>query len=119
MADTKGADMYDLNKVASVAAALESDERVCAVTVALKISDDSCKMDAYEKSVFMMLYDALPQKRTDFFDEDVVAVIETARTTPSAQIFAEIKRRREAAMEFIGRPAMKAFKAEIRRRISV
>ncbi len=110
---------YDLNRMPAVAAALDSFEKDCAITVALKISDESCKMDAYEKSVFMLLYDALPEQTSDFFEPDVFAVIQQARLRPSAQAYAAVKEEREAAMDFIGRPKMKAFKAAIRVRLAV
>ena len=106
--------MYDLEKIPSVARALNSLDKDCAITVALKITDDSCKMDEYEKSIFMKLYDALPEMRSEFFDEDVFDIILQGRTQASAQTYAKIKTLREAAMDFISRPKMKAFKAQIR-----
>lgn len=109
---------YDLTKMPEIAAAMSSFERECAITVALKISDESCKMEDYEKSVFMLLYDSLPHQSTDFFEPDVFEIIHKGRTAPTAKLYAAIKQRREAGMEFIGRPKMKAFKAEIRRRLS-
>ncbi len=110
---------YDLTRMPAIAAALDTLERDCAITVALKISDESCKMDAYEKSVFMLLYDTLPEQSTDFFEPGVFSIIQEARSTPSAQAYAAVKAEREAAMDFIGRPKMKAFKAAIRVRLSV
>ncbi len=110
---------YKLDKMSAIATNLDSFERDCAITVALKITDESCKMDDYEKSVFMMLYDVLGIKEADFFDNDVFELIEKGRAQPSAQIFSEIKKRREDAMDFITRPKMKAFKALIRERLSV
>ncbi len=109
---------YDLTRMPEIAAALDSFERDCAITVALKISDESCKMDAYEKSVFLALYKALPEQSSDFFDTPVFSLIDNAERAPSAQIFARIKPLREAAMETITRPKMKAFKAHIRQRLS-
>lgn len=46
--------------IEKVAHDLELFARDCAVTVALKITDDSCKMDDEQRAVFMSLYDALP-----------------------------------------------------------
>ena len=97
-----------------IAAGLDSFHRDCAITVALKISDESCKMDAFEKSVFLTLHKALPNQNSVMFDSSVFALIERAESRPSAQIFAEIKQLREAAMEAITRPKMKAFKAHVR-----
>lgn len=105
---------YKLERIPEVALALSGFDRVCAITVALKITDDSCKMDAYEKSIFMRLYDAMPKKESTFFDGDVFDIISQGRTQASAQTFAKIKALRESAMDFISRPKMKAFKAQIR-----
>lgn len=110
--------MYDLTRFPQIASELDDFERVCSVTVALKISDDSCKMDEYEKSVFMKLYDALEDKSNSFFDESVPGTIDTGRTQPSAQVYSSVKKLREAAMDYISRPKMKAFKAQIRKRLS-
>jgi hypothetical protein len=110
--------MYQLSKMPLVSESLDNFERYCAVTVALKITDDSCKMDAYEKSVFMMLYDALPKRSDDILDTVIFDIISEGRTKPSAQIYSVIKAYREEAMEVITRPRMKAFKADIRKRIS-
>jgi hypothetical protein len=109
---------YDLSLLSRVAANLDSFERDCAITVALKITDDSCKMDDYEKSVFMALYDALPEQTSLFFDPAVFTVIAQGRKEPSARVFAQIKALREEAMASISRPKMKAFKAVVRVRLS-
>lgn len=110
---------YALETMPYVAEGLDSFERDCVITVALKITDDSCKMDDYEKRVFMLLYDALSMQETDFFDNDVFDIIQKGRIEPSVHIFSEIKKLRESAMDFITRPKMKAFKATIRKRLSV
>jgi hypothetical protein len=107
--------MYDLTRLGHVAASLDDFAQTCAITVALKISDDSCKMDDYEKMVFMSLYDNLPQKCSTYFDETVPDLISIAVESPSAFVFGEIRKLREAAMDAITRPKMKAFKAEVRR----
>lgn len=109
--------MYNLSKMGSVAAALNSFERDCAITVALKISDDSCKMDDFERSIFISLYDALPTKETDFFDNSVHDLIFLSRNNPSAQTYSRIKKLRENAMDMITRPKMKAFKSSVRERL--
>lgn len=109
--------MYDLKKLPSVASNLNEFEKYCAITVALKIADDSCKMDDYEKSLFMALFDALPTKYTDLFDSSVFDIIFLARNNPSAQTYSQIKKLREAAMDVITRPKMKAFKAAVRDRL--
>ena len=109
--------MYNERKIPSVANSLESFERDCAITVALKITDDTCKMDAYEKNIFMALYDAIEDKQSDYFDNSVFELIEEGRKTPTAQIYSKIKTLRQDAMEMITRPKMKAFKAGVRERL--
>lgn len=106
--------MYHLEKIGLVANSLSGFHRDCAITVALKITDDTCKMDEYEKSVFMALYDAIEDKQSDYFDESIFPLIEVGRKKPTAQIYATIKKLREDAMEMITRPHMKNFKAEVR-----
>lgn len=111
--------MYNLGHIPSIAKSLDPLQRECAITLALKIVDDSCKMDDYERSVFMRLYDALPEYRSNLFEETVFKTIAEGRLNPTAQIFAAIKPLREAGMEYVTRPNMKAFKAEVRRLLSV
>lgn len=110
--------MYDLDNMSVVAGGMTPFECDCAITVALKVTDESCKMDAYEKHVFMLLYDAMGKEETAFFESDIFKIIQEGRSKPSAQIYSKIKQRREAAMDFITRPKMKAFKASIRERLS-
>lgn len=109
--------MYKIEKLPSIAISLNSFERDCAITVALKIADESCKMDEYEKSVFMALFNSLMTKETEFFYPSVFETIAEAKTLPSAQIYAEVKKLRESAMDMITRPQMKAFKASIREKL--
>jgi len=108
---------YDLTRLATIASGLEPLQKECLITLALKITDDSCKMDDYERSVFMQLYDTFDMIETAFFDPDVFTVIKAGREHPSAQIFAKIKPLRKAGMEHIGQPNMKAFKAAIRAKL--
>jgi len=103
-----------MNPITKVARRLDTFGKDCTVTVALKISDDSCKMDAEQRAVFMALYDALPSFDSELFDESVYTLIEEARTAPSATLFAQIKKEREMAMAIITQDKMKAFKASVR-----
>lgn len=98
----------------TIAASLDQFEIDCAITVALKITDDSCKMDEEQRAVFMALYDALPSLQSDLFDESVFGLIEIGRNNPSSFIFSEIRKLREMAMDAISQPKMKAFKAMVR-----
>jgi hypothetical protein len=105
---------YNLSLIPSLANSLSDFERDCAITVALKIVDDTCKMDEYEKDIFMRLYDAIESKQSSYFAPTVFELIEQARKAPSAQIYAAIKTLRQDAMDKITRPKMKAFKAGLR-----
>lgn len=109
--------MYDLAKLYLVANSLTPFERDCAITVTLKITDDTCKMDDFEKTIFMMLYDAIENKESDYFDKEVFELIAQGREAPTAQIYAKIKTLRQDAMEMITQPKMKAFKAGVRERL--
>ena len=109
--------MYNMNQIPAIAALLDEMENECLITLALKITDDTCKMDAYERSVFMTLYDALPKYESRFFESSVFDLIDTGRKTPTAQIYAAIKPLRKAGMDYITRPNMKAFKAMVRAKL--
>jgi hypothetical protein len=109
--------LYNLEKLPQIAKNLNAFERDCSITVALKIADDSCKMDEYEKSVFMALFDALPSRESEFFLSDVFEIVELGKTAPTAKVYADIKNLRESAMDMITRPKMKAFKASIRQKL--
>lgn len=111
--------MRTTDSIAAVAVGLDAFETDCAITVALKITDDSCKMDEEQRALFMALYDRIPVPATTLFDSTVFDLIAIGRNDPSAFVFAEIKSLREAAMEKITRPKMKAFKAAVRARLAV
>lgn len=106
---------YDLTRLPKIAAGLEPMQKECLITLALKITDDTCKMDDYERSVFMQLYDTFETIETSFFEPEVFALITEGRKSPSAQIFGKIKPLRQAGMDHIGQPNMKAFKAAVRK----
>ena len=65
-----------------------------------------------------MLYESLENKQSNFFDEGVNDLIRQAKYFHSEETFEKIGQLREAAMEYISRPKMKAFKASIRARIT-
>lgn len=98
---------------------LEPFDCDCATTVALKISDDSCKMDDEQRSLFMALYDAMEPYESDLFAPDIHDLIQEAHTAPTAMVYARIKREREAAMAIITQDRMKPFKAKIRAMIAI
>jgi hypothetical protein len=86
----------------------------CAVTVALKITDDSCKMEDEQRTLFMALYDALPPYESDIFAQDIHSLIKEGRDTPNTILFDRIKKERERAMGIITQEKMKRFKASVR-----
>ena len=110
--------MYDFDLLESVATELDEFHKYCAVTVALKIADDSCKMDEYERSLFMNLYSFLLAYRSDLFEHDAHQLIRDAQENPTASLYAEIKKEREMAMKIITRNKMKAFKAFVRHQVA-
>jgi hypothetical protein len=109
--------VYQIDKLFEVAKLLDPFERTCAITVALKIMDQSCKMDEYEKSIFMTLYENLEDPLSDFFDEEIHELIKKVELFPSTELFSRIDEEKQKAMEYITRPRMKAFKASVRARI--
>ena len=110
--------MYDTGKILQLANALDSFERDCSITVALKIVDGTCKMNGDEKSIFMLLYDSIEEKQSAFFETHVFDLIEEAKEYSSSNTLSKIMELREAAMEHITRPQMKAFKVSVRERIT-
>lgn len=105
---------FDTTRILQIAAGLDLFGVDCAITVALKITDDSCKMDDAQRAPFMALYDALPGRESTLFDSSVFDLIEIGRNDPTAFVFGEIRDLRQMAMDAIGRPKMKAFKAFVR-----
>lgn len=105
--------------ISDLALALSTFERDCATTVALKISDDSCKMDDEKRALFMSLYDALPRYESEIFDDTVHDLIRSMRILPNASLFAKVKQEREKAMAIITQDRMKAFKASVRSRLLI
>jgi hypothetical protein len=71
-------------------------------------------MDDEKRAVFMALYDALEPFKSKIFDESVHALIHSARNAPTAELFAQIKKKRERAMAIITQEKMKAFKTSVR-----
>ena len=108
-----------MRPIEKVAAELDTFGRDCAVTVALKISDDSCKMDDEKRAVFMELYEALPSYQSEIFDEDIHEVIGRMLANPDASLFARVKREREKAMAIITQERMKAFKSSVRGKLLI
>ncbi len=109
---------YALDRLGDIARSLDAMQKECMFTLALKIVDDTCKMDEYERSVFMQLFDAMSSYESEFFEPLVFTLISEGRSNPTAQIYAQIKPHRKAGMDYIGRPNMKAFKAYVRECLS-
>ena len=103
-----------MNPIEKVAHDLDPFSCECAITVALKITDDSCKMDHEQRALFMALYDALPRRESTLFDDSIHELIQKTRSTPSVVLFEKIKQERERAMGIITQEKMKRFKASVR-----
>lgn len=103
-----------MTPIVQVASDLDTFGCDCAVTVALKISDDSCKMDEEQRALFMALYDHLSPYKSTLFDDTIHELIYQTRTNPTATLYAQIKKERERAMAVITQEKMKIFKASVR-----
>lgn len=99
---------------ASIAKNLSAFDCDCAVTVALKISDDSCKMDSDGRKHFISLYQSLPTYTSSIYDYSIHSLIINAFYNPSVILFEAIKYERERAMAIITQDKMKAFKASVK-----
>ncbi len=87
----------------------------CATAVMLKILDGKCKMDAEEKVVMALLYDAVKGCPGVILGEDIHALIETARHSHEDDEIREfVYEKRVLAETMISRPVMKGFKGMIR-----
>ena len=87
----------------------------CATTVMLKILDGKCKMDAEEKVVMALLYDAVKGCLGVILGADIHALIETARNSHEDDEIREfVYEKRVLAETMISRPVMKEFKRMIR-----
>jgi len=87
----------------------------CATAVMLKILDGKCKMDAEEKIVMALLYDAVKGCPGVILGADIHALIETARHSHEDDEIREfVYEKRVLAETMISRPVMKGFKGMIR-----
>jgi hypothetical protein len=103
-----------MSPIVKVAAGLDVFACDCAVTVALKIADDSCKMDDEQRSLFMSLYDALSPYESVIFNDSIHELIAQMRENPTATLYGAVKYERERAMAIITQEKMKLFKASVR-----
>lgn len=90
----------------------------CTITVALKIIDKKCQMDAVNQAMFMELYEAVVSYKSEIFDDDVHIMIANSKQEACLQTLDAIHKQRVYAMEIIPKPIMKAFKERIRILIS-
>jgi hypothetical protein len=90
----------------------------CATAVMLKILDGKCKMDADEKTVMAVLYDAVKHQTGEQLGADIHALIAEsiaqARDELNEPQRLHIYEQRVLAESMISRPVMKGFKAMIR-----
>lgn len=103
-----------MSPIAKVAGDLDVFGRDCAVTVALKIADDSCKMDAEQRALFVDLYNALPPYKSALFESGIHELIAQVRLSPTPILLERVKKERERAMAIITQEKMKLFKASVR-----
>ncbi|MBV5320975.1 MAG: hypothetical protein JZU62_04765 [Sulfuricurvum sp.] len=103
-----------MTPIAKVAVGLDVFACDCSVTVALKIVDDSCKMDDEQRFIFMSLYDAISPYESALFDDFIHTLIARMRENPTAMLYAQVKQERERAMGIITQEKMKIFKASVR-----
>jgi hypothetical protein len=82
-----------ISPIQKVAEGLDTFGCDCAVTVALKISDDSCKMDDEKRALFMALYDHLSPYKSMLFDDGIHTLIRQTRANPTETLYTQIKKR--------------------------
>jgi hypothetical protein len=86
----------------------------CATAVMLKILDGKCKMDAAEKVVMALLYDAVTGRDGLLLGAAAHALIAQARGSDDTELRELVYEKRVLAETMISRPVMKGFKALIR-----
>jgi len=91
--------------------ALEVD---CTITVALKILDKKCQMDAHSQACFMALYEAVIPYKSEIFEADIHKLIADSKKEACLQTLDAIHEKRVYAMDIIPKPVMKAFKQRVR-----
>jgi hypothetical protein len=113
---TAGVSEMNLQSVAAWVEAnkLEPIDIDCTSAVMLKILEGKCKMNADEKAVMAMLYNAVKDRPGKLLGRDIHQLITTARTQPDEAILEQVYEQRLYAEQMISRPVMKAFKAMLR-----
>ena len=92
-----------------------------ATILALKILDKQCKMDAQDKTIFMIIYDTMAQREDKPLDKKVHEFIAEARVEDSLELKEEYKEPIHAIrveyMERMEKENMKAYKARMRQNL--
>lgn len=86
----------------------------CATAVMLKILDGKCKMKSSSKVVMEVLYDAVKGRQGNKLNDEIHALIKTARYHSNDELRNQIYEMRLLAETMISRPIMKSFKAMIK-----
>lgn len=100
-----------------VADSLTQFDKDCAITVALKVTDKTCKMSEEQKALFFKLYLELGACSSEIFDAAMIHELIAKAQDNLDEYIDDVGDERERAMEIIGRPKMKAFKAMVRERL--
>ena len=101
--------------ITTIAKNLDDFEKTCAITLTLRIINGSCLMNKNEKKMFLNLYENISDKRTEYFDDTVLALITLALTAPTPEIYKKTKELSSPALDMITRPKMKLFKNKFRK----
>ena len=92
-----------------------------ATILTLKILDKQCKMDNQDKTIFMVIYDAMAQREDEPLNKKVHEFIEEARIDGSLEVKDEYKDAihtiRVEYMERMEKEDMKAYKARMRQNL--
>lgn len=86
----------------------------CTTTVMLKILDGKCKMNANDKTVIAILYDAVKERPGRLFGAEYHALIAQARLAMDEAMAMFIYEKRLFAETMLSRPVMKRYKAWLR-----
>jgi len=95
---------------------LQPIEVDCATTVMLKILDGKCKMNAQEKMIMALLYEASHALPGQLFDAAMHRFIAHARSRLDEAMKMQVYEQRLLAETRLSRPVMKAFKAMLRQK---
>jgi hypothetical protein len=115
--DTRFKSLWDAARAATQWAhdtAFETIQLDCIATIMLKILDGKCKMDETAKTALAAVYDAVRTQPGHLLGDEVHALIAQARRGADPALAEAVHAWRVRAESLIPKPAMKAFKQELR-----